>query len=87
MDEPRQILTVREVAQELRCSASHVHNVIKGKVKNVSPLPAIRMGRLKLVLRKSLEEWKRTNEAGSVDAMISVPKTDAARRMKEEMHA
>lgn len=55
----REILTVRDVALELRCSMAHVHNVINGKVKNVARLPAIRLGRKRLVLRDTLEEWKR----------------------------
>ena len=35
-----EILTVREVADELRCSKAHVHNAINGKVSGGSPLPA-----------------------------------------------
>jgi transposase len=84
----REVLTVRDVALELRCSISHVHNVINGKAKNVSKLPAIRMGRKKLILLETLEEWKRTNEEGDLDAMIQSPKTGAVERMiEEEMHA
>lgn len=43
------ILTVSEVAVELRCSKAHVFNAINGKVAGVSPLPAIHMGRRKLI--------------------------------------
>ena len=59
-------LTVKEVADELQCSKAHVHNLINGKVKGVSPLPAIRMGRRKIVRRSTLEKWKRDNEWGGV---------------------
>ncbi|MEW5976037.1 MAG: hypothetical protein AB1898_09565 [Acidobacteriota bacterium] len=84
----REVLTVREVALELRCSVAHVHNVINGLVKNVSILPAIRMGRKKLVMRDSLEDWKRSNEQGNLDAMMRSPKAGAIERMiEEEMHA
>ena len=84
----REVLTVRDVALELRCSISHVHNVINGNARNVSKLRAIRMGRKKLVLRETLEEWKRANEEGDLDAMIRSPKTGAVERMiEEEMHA
>jgi hypothetical protein len=38
------IMTVQEVALELRCSKPHVYNAIAGKVSGVSPLPAISMG-------------------------------------------
>jgi hypothetical protein len=52
----REILTVRDVALELRCSVAHVYNVINGKVKNVSRLPAIAIGGRKLIQRDTLEE-------------------------------
>ncbi len=62
---PNQILTVKEVARELRCSKAHVFNAIAGRLRNVTRLPAIRMGRRKLVRRSSLEAWIETNELGS----------------------
>lgn len=58
-----EILTVAEVAAELRCSKAHVYKVIVGKVEGVSPLPAIFMGRRKLVRRAALEHWKTANES------------------------
>jgi excisionase family DNA binding protein len=61
----RQILTVAEVALELRCSKAHVYNVIAGKVDGVRALPAISMGRRKLVRRSALEHWMETNEAAA----------------------
>ena len=42
-----EILTVAEVALELRCSKAHVYNVIAGRVDGVCALPAISMGRRK----------------------------------------
>ena len=83
----REVLTVRDLALELRCSISHVHNVINGKAKHVSKLPAIRMGRKKLVLRDTLEEWKKSNEHGDGDVMIPSTKIDAVRRMEEDLYA
>lgn len=61
-----EILSVSEVARTLRCSKAHVYNAINGKVSGVSQLPAIPMGRRKLVQRTSLEAWKRANESGAV---------------------
>lgn len=58
-----EILTVAEVAAELRCSKAHVYNAIAGKVEGVCPLPAISMGRRKLVRRGALEQWKQLNES------------------------
>ena len=64
IQEFNKILTIPEVATELRCSKAHVYNAINGKLAGVSRLPAIHMGRRKLVLRSSLELWKRVNEIG-----------------------
>ena len=84
----REILTVRDVALELRCSVAHVYNVINGKVKNVSRLPAIPMGRRKLIQRDTLEEWKKSNEQSDDSAMIPLSKTGAiGRMMEEDIHA
>jgi excisionase family DNA binding protein len=83
-----EILTAAEVAAELRCSKAHVYNTIAGKVEGVSPLPAICMGRRKLVRRSALEEWKRTNENAGPDGNIASSSAfDAVGRMKETVHA
>ena len=83
----REVLTVRDVALELRCSMAHVQRVINGRVKNVSRLPAIRMGRRMLVMRDALEDWKRGNEQGDDDVMIVASRINAARRMEEDPYA
>ena len=84
----REILTVRDVALELRCSVAHVYNVINGKVKNVSKLPAIAIGRRKLIQRDTLEEWKKNNEQSDDDALMQLSKTGAiGRMMEEDIHA
>ena len=83
-----EILTVAEIAVELRCSKAHVYNVIAGKVDGVHPLPAICMGRRKLVRRAILEEWKKKNESRARDAnMASSSAIDSVGRMKEKTHA
>jgi excisionase family DNA binding protein len=56
------VLTLAEVARELRCSKAHVHNLINGKVQGARPLHALRLGRRRLVRRSSLEEWIALNE-------------------------
>ncbi len=83
-----EILTAAEVAAELRCSKAHVYNTIAGKVEGVSPLPAICMGRRKLVRRSALEQWKRANESAGQD--VSIPSSsaiDTVGRVKEIVHA
>ncbi len=59
------ILTVAEVALELRCSKAHVYNVIAGKVEGIPALPAIAMGRRRLVRRSALEHWMEANETAA----------------------
>ena len=76
MSENSEILSITEVALNLRCSKAHVYNAINGKITGVSQLPAIPMGRRKLVRRSSLESWKVSNEViavGTVSARASVP--------------
>ena len=59
------ILTVPEVACELRCSKAHVHNLIHGKVPGVRPLPSLWLGRRRLILRASFEAWLSQSEVNS----------------------
>ena len=66
------ILTIQEVADDLRCSKAHVYNAINGTVEGVSPLPAIQMGRRKLVRRSTLERWKDANETSRTDGNLAV---------------
>jgi Helix-turn-helix domain len=56
------VLTLDEVAAELRCSKAHVHNAFKGKIPGVSTLPVMYLGRRVLIRRSSFEQWKRENE-------------------------
>jgi excisionase family DNA binding protein len=76
------MLTVAEVAAELRCSKPHVYNIINGKVNGVSSLPAITLGRRKLVRRGTLDRWKRANERDQFGNAILAesPEVDAVRR-------
>ena len=61
MNAQSQVLTIPEVAADLRCSRAHVYNVIAGRVRGVEPLPVIAIGRRKLILRSTLEAWKQNN--------------------------
>jgi excisionase family DNA binding protein len=69
-------LTVSEVADRLRCSKAHVHNLINGRVSGISPLPSIQLGRRRIVRTESLAAWLTANE--NATAMIrSSPEVDA----------
>jgi hypothetical protein len=62
------VLTVSEVARELRCSKAHVHNIISGKVSNLPPLPVLRIGRRLLVRAEGLRAWMTNLEAHEIEA-------------------
>jgi hypothetical protein len=46
----------------MRCSRSHLSNVLNGKVRDVPPLPFVRIGRRVLFRQESLEHWLRQIE-------------------------
>jgi len=56
------LLTVCEVARELRCSNAHVHHLIAGSVSGAQPLTALWLGRRRLVRRDTLTAWIKANE-------------------------
>jgi excisionase family DNA binding protein len=56
------VLTVPEAARLLRCSKAHVHHLIAGKVAGVTPLPSLWLGRRRLILRASFEQWLKGSE-------------------------
>jgi hypothetical protein len=51
------VLTIAEIATELRCSKAHVFNIIHGKVPGLPPLPVLRIGRRLLVRYEALQRW------------------------------
>lgn len=74
------VLTIAEVARELRCSKAHVCKIIHGQVSNVSTLPAIAVGRRLIVRRSTLEQWMRANEravGGTLSEALEVNAADA----------
>jgi predicted DNA-binding transcriptional regulator AlpA len=60
------ILTAIEIAAELRCSKAQVYRLMNGKVAGLTPLPTLRLGRKKVVMRASFEAWKLVNERNRV---------------------
>ena len=81
-----EILTISEVAAELRCSKTHVCNLINGKLGGVPRLPAIAMGRRKVVRRSTLERWLRAAEEGC-DMLPPLLETVAGRMAEGVYHA
>ena len=80
-----EMLTLREVAGILRCSKTHVGNLINGKVTGVPRLPAVSMGRRKLVRLCMLELWLRAVEQGR--DKLAEPETAAGRMAEGVYHA
>lgn len=60
------ILTLVEAASFLRCSKSHLSNILNGKVQGIPPLPTVRVGRRVVFWRESLEEWVREVESAEL---------------------
>jgi hypothetical protein len=72
-----QILTLSEVARDLHCSKSQVSNLVNGRIQGVRPLPAIPLGRRRLVRRCTLEAWKSANErALDGDTLLVSPQSE-----------
>jgi excisionase family DNA binding protein len=57
MDTTSTILTIEDVARELRCSKTHVQHAIGGRLSGVPRLTHISMGRRKLIRREWLDQW------------------------------
>jgi hypothetical protein len=57
------LLTLAEVAKLLHCSKAHVCNAVAGRLPGCPAIPAVSLGRRKLVRRASLLSWIERNEA------------------------
>jgi excisionase family DNA binding protein len=57
MENTANVLTIREVAEVLRCSKAHVQKALAGKIVGVPQLAHLSMGRRKLVRKEWLEHW------------------------------
>jgi len=67
------LLTLLEVAKLLHCSKAHVTNVIAGRVPGCPPIPALCLGRRKLVRRETLAAWvERTEHAAANDRVCDM---------------
>jgi len=58
------LLTLAEVARLLQCSKAHVGKAVAGRVPGCPPIPAVSLGRRKLVRRGTLLAWIARNESG-----------------------
>lgn len=63
MENSSDILTINEVAKELRCSKAHVANALLGRIKGLPRLTHMPLGRRKVVRREWLQQWLEANKA------------------------
>jgi hypothetical protein len=64
------ILTLAEAARELRCSKAHLCNVIHGRVRDLPPLPVVRIGRRVLIRQDALAVWLLSVEGHAREALM-----------------
>ena len=67
------LLTMAEVAELLHCSKAHVCNAVAGRVRGCPPIPAVSLGRRKLVRRASLLAWIERSERAANDNLPVSP--------------
>ncbi len=67
VNDPLRLMTVPEVARELRCSKAHLFNVIHSKVAGLPPLPVLNIGRRVLIRREALLRWMELLEGHDED--------------------
>lgn len=75
---PNTILTVTEIAAELRCSKAQVYKLMNGSVKERTVLPHIALGRKRVVRRSSFEAWKAANETATIRSTSEMEAVGAA---------
>jgi hypothetical protein len=73
MEQQNDIVSIDEIATNLRCSRAHVYNAINGKLAGISKLPAICMGRRRIVRRSSFESWKILNDGIGESPQLIAP--------------
>jgi hypothetical protein len=75
------LLTLADAAKLLHCSKAHISNAVSGRVRGCPPIPAVSLGRRKLIRRESLRLWIENNERVTADATIStLPVRGAGKR-------
>jgi hypothetical protein len=57
MESTSDVLTIKEVAEILRCSKGHVQNVMVGRIPGVPKLAHLSVGRRKLIRKEWLQQW------------------------------
>ena len=66
------LLTLSEVAKLLQCSKAHVGKAVAGRIPGCPPIPAVCLGRRRLVRRGALLAWIERNERDASSAMMAL---------------
>src|ERR1035441_8651101 len=77
------LLTLADVAELLHCSKTHVCKAVSGRVWGCPPIPAVSLGRRKLVRRETPLSWsekKRMQAAGVLRRAACCPRFISAAR-------
>ena len=75
------LLTLADVAKLLHCSKAHVSKAVAGRVRGCPPIPAVSLGRRKVVRRETLLAWiERNEQAASGVTMGASPVRGAGKR-------
>jgi hypothetical protein len=65
------LLTLADAAKLLHCSKAHICKAVSGRIQGCPPIPAVSLGRRKLIRRETLRLWIENNERVTADATIS----------------
>jgi hypothetical protein len=65
------LLTLADAAELLHCSKAHICKAVSGRVQGCPPIPAVSLGRRKLIRRETLRLWIENNERANSGATIS----------------
>jgi excisionase family DNA binding protein len=63
-------LTLGDVADLLHCSKAHICKAVAGRVSGCPPIPAVSLGRRRLIRRQSLIDWLEANEKAASSGTI-----------------
>ena len=75
------LLTLADAAELLHCSKAHIGNAVRGRVLGCTPIPAVSLGRRKLIRRETLRQWIENNELIAHGVKLTTsPVRDAGRR-------
>lgn len=61
----REILDIKEAAEYLGVSRSHLSHILAGRVVGVPAIPHVRAGRRALIRRTVIDQWIQDQEQGA----------------------